>query len=149
MCTAGKIIFFDPFYFKNGNSSKPKYFLVIKVVENNVVLACLPSSIAHLPRDLVVSHGCVEIPDACINCYIFEPNQPVTTNGWGFPKWTMLYGNWLDDFPLDKLKENYPIEGVDYEIIGELTIEELKNVTNCFATSSVVKRKYKKWLLRP
>ena len=52
-----------------------------------------------------------------------------------------------DDFNLDELNERYLIPGVDYEIIGELTDVELKNVIDCFAKSSVVKRKYKRLLL--
>jgi hypothetical protein len=28
MLEEGNIIYFDPFYFKNGNTAKPKYFLV-------------------------------------------------------------------------------------------------------------------------
>lgn len=59
---------------------------------------------------------------------------------------TMLYGNWLDDFMIESLQTNYPIEGVDYEIIGELTDEELKKVIACFSNSSSVKRKYKRML---
>jgi hypothetical protein len=47
------------------------------------------------------------------------------------------------------LSDNYPIAGVDYEIVGDLTDAELKNVTDCFATSAIVKRKYKKWLQLP
>ena len=100
-----------------------------------------------MPQNFEVRHGCIEIPDACINCYVFEKNQPVTTQGWAFPLHTMLYGNWLDDFPLELLLQNYPLEGIDYEIKGELTPEELKKVIDCFATSATVKRKYKKWLL--
>lgn len=149
MYTPGKLIYFDPFYFKDGDKSKPKYFLVLKVVENNVILACLPSSINHLPQDIVMAHGCLEIPEACINCYIFEKNRPITKNDWSFPLHTMLYGNWLDDFPLEMLSRNYSIEGVDYEIIGELTDDEMKNVIACFSESATVKRKYKRWLLLP
>jgi hypothetical protein len=147
--TPGKLIYFDPFYFKDGNKSKPKYFLVLKVVENSVVLACLPSSVNHLPQGQKLAHGCLEIPDACINCYVFEKSRPITKDGWSFPFHTMLYGNWLDDFPLELLSRNYPISGVDYEIMGDLTDAELKNVTDCFSNSASVKRKYKKWLQLP
>jgi hypothetical protein len=62
---------------------------------------------------------------------------------------TMLYGNWRDDFLLEMLSNNYPIAGVDYEIVGDLTDAELKSVTDCFSTSATVKRKYKKWLQLP
>lgn len=54
---------------------------------------------------------------------------------------------WLDDFDITILEANHTIEGVDYEIIGDLTEEELKNVVDCFRASSSVKRKYKRWLI--
>jgi len=146
--TPGKLIYFDPFHFKDGSQPKPKYFLVLKVVNDNVILASLPSSVNHLPSMQVLSHGCLEIPDACINCYIFEPGRPVTTSGWSFSFHTMLYGNWLDDFDVKVLEANYSIQGVDYEIVGELTEHELKSIINCFASSSTVKRKYRRLLLQ-
>jgi hypothetical protein len=144
--TPGKLLYFDPFYFKNGSPEKRKYFLVLKVINGNAIIACLPSSKKHLPASQQINHGCLEIPDSGINCYIFKANEPVTKTGWAFDLDTMLYGMWLDDFSLDKLNETYSIKGVDYEIIGELTDIELQNVINCFANSSVVKRKYKKLL---
>ena len=146
MYTAGKLIYFNPFYFKDGTDSKPKYFLVLKVVNNDVVIASLPSSKIHLPQAQPLVHGCLEIPDACINCYIFEANRPITKCGWSFDMNTLLYGNWLDDYNLSILQSNYTIEGVDYEIIGSLTDAELQNVLNCFINSSTVKRKYKRLL---
>lgn len=60
----------------------------------------------------------------------------------------MLYGNWLDDFEVKVLETNYSIEGVDYDIVGELTEQELKNIIQCFASSSTVKRKYRRILLQ-
>jgi hypothetical protein len=144
--TAGKLIYFDPFHFKDGSQPKPKYFLVLKVIADNAIIASLPSSVNHLPRNQALKHGCLEIPDACINCYIFEPGRPITKSGWSFPLQTMLYGNWLDDFEISVLEANYHIEGVDYEIIGELTENELNGVISCFANSSIVKRKYRRIL---
>jgi hypothetical protein len=55
---------------------------------------------------------------ACINCYIFEAGRPITTSGWSFSFHTMLYGSWLDDFEISSLEKNYPIAGVDYEIVS-------------------------------
>jgi len=107
--TPGKLIYFDPFHFKDGSKPKSKYFLVLKVVGDNAILASLPSSVNHLPQAQALNHGCLEIPDACISCYIFEQNRPITTSGWSFPFHTMLYGNWLDDFEVSVLEKNYPI----------------------------------------
>ena len=146
MYTAGKLIYFDPFHFKDGSHPKPKYFLVLKVIGDNAILASLPSSVNHLPRSQPLNHGCLEIPEACINCYIFEPGRPITTSGWSFTFHTMLYGSWLDDYEISSLEKNYPIAGVDYEVVGDLTEVELNSIVHCFANSSSVKRKYRRIL---
>ena len=146
MYTPGKLIFFDPFFFKDGSASKPKYFLVLKVFNESVILASLPSSQSHLPINQKIEHGCLEISESGINCYVFEANRPITKNGWSFKFDTFLHGLWLDDFNIAELKANYSIEGVDYQIVGELTDEELNSVINCFKNSSSVKRKYKRIL---
>jgi hypothetical protein len=143
--TAGKIIHFNPFFFENGNS-KNKYFLVIKVIDGNAILASLPSSQDHLPTNTDIKHGCIELPDARITTYVFEANKPVTHSGWGFKQNTFLHGCWLDDYEISSLNKKYAIEKVDYNIIGELTTSELKSIIECFSNSVTVKRKYKKLL---
>ena len=145
MFTPGKLLYFDPFYFKDGGN-KPKYFLVIKIVGENVILASLPSSQVHLPATQEILHGCLEIPDSGINCYIFIANRPITKCGWCFQLNTFLYGFWLDEYNIDVLSTNYSIEGVDFEVVGELKDEELQSVIECFRNSSSVKRKYKRML---
>lgn len=146
MYTPGKLLYFDPFYFNNG-TSKPKYFLVLKVIENGTaILATLPSSVNHLPQLVSLVHGCIDVQNIGVNCYLFEADRPITKCGWSFPRLTMLYGNWIADFSINTLATNHPIEKVDYEIIGELTETELKSVIECFKNSSVVRRKYKRLL---
>lgn len=146
MYIAGNLIYFDPFYFKDGSTSKPKYFLVLKVYNDNAILASLPSSVDHLPRNIPINHGCIEIPEGCINCYVFKAKSSITKNNWSFDLDTFLYGQWIDDFSIELLNDIYPVEEIDYKIIGELTDQELQNVINCFSTSSSVKRKFKRLL---
>lgn len=54
------IIYFDPFYFKNGNTAKPKYFVVLKNIDNKKLIASLPTRTASIPRDMYVEDGCIE-----------------------------------------------------------------------------------------
>lgn len=143
MYTEGKLIYFDPFHFKDGSSS-PKFFLVLKVYNGNAILASLPSSKFHLPQNQEIKHGCLEIKDACISCYIFMANSPVTKDGWSFELNTFLYGQWIDEFIIQDLSSKYSLEGIDYDIIGELRDDELKKIIDCFLNSNVVKRKYKR-----
>ena len=147
MYNEGNIIYFDPFYFKDGDNAKPKYFLVLKRIGDKAILASLPSSKNHLPYFVTIAHGCVDIPESCISCYIFESKKAITKCGWSFDLNTFLYGNWIDDFSIEVLQDRYQIEGVEYEIIGQLTDEELKNVVKCFINSNVVKRSYRKMLV--
>lgn len=49
MFEEGNILYFNPFYFENGNQPKPKYFLVLKLTEDKAVLASLPTSHDHIP----------------------------------------------------------------------------------------------------
>ena len=146
MYTAGNIIYFDPFFFKNGSLPKPKYFLVLSTLDQHTILASLPSSKNHLPSDLPIVHGCINMPESCISCYIFQKQFPITEKEWAFPETTFLYGNWIDEFPLAILKETYKVEGLEYELIGTMKTDEFLKVKECFKNSATVKRKFKRIL---
>lgn len=146
MGNEGDILYFDPFYFKNGNSSKPKYFIVLKITGETSIIASLPSSKDFLPATVVKKHGCIEVPEACFNCYIFESNHIVTTNGWSFPLDTFVYGQQIDEYEISILKDIYPVQDLDFKIIGKLTAREFGLLKDCFIKSANVKRKYKRIL---
>ncbi|QDK80724.1 hypothetical protein EXU85_19770 [Spirosoma sp. KCTC 42546] len=146
MFIEGSLLYFDPFYFKSGNTAKPKYFLVLKVTANQTILASLPSSQDYVPSYQPIAHGCIELAEANFSCYVFIANQPVLTDGWAFPKNTFLYGQQIDEYPIETLADIYPVEGVDYQIIGQLTTDEFIRVKRCFTQSATVKRKYKRIL---
>jgi hypothetical protein len=84
--TEGSILFFDPFYFRNGNTAKAKFFIVLRVLDDKVVLATLPSSQDYVPATVVDAEEkpCIEIPEANFNCYYLKAQRTVTTNGWAF-----------------------------------------------------------------
>ena len=68
MFQEGHIIYFDPFYFKNGNTAKSKYFLILKCEENRNIIASLPTRKDSIPENETISDGCVELPD--MFCYL-------------------------------------------------------------------------------
>lgn len=146
MFTEGDILYFDPFYFKNGNPAKAKYFIVLAVTSTNTVLATLPSSKDFVPAGQAIEPGCIEIQIANFNCYVFSAGQPVATNGWAFPRNTFVYGQQLDEYSLYDLLSRYPVAGLDYEIKGRLTTDEFNRLRACLATSASVKRKFKRML---
>ena len=142
----GSILYFPRFYFKNGAASKAKYFIVLKNVGDEVLLISLPSSIDHLPRFIDQQHGCLEIPDGNVCCYIFKAGNIITDNNWSFDLDTYLYGEQIDEYELSLLNDIYPIEDIDYEVKGTLLGNELANLLACFSNSASVKRKYKRLL---
>ena len=146
MLSEKTLLYFTPFFFKNGTQAKPKYFIVIKTWGNNMLLAGLPSSQKHLPPDLLKVYGCLESPERCINCYAFEANKPVTDIGFTFPLDTYVYGQHLDEYETELLEDIYPVEGIDYEVKGQLKEKEFNDLVNCFKNSASVKNKYKRLL---
>jgi len=114
----GIVLYISPFYFKNGHSSKNKYFIILKVVSNEIVIASLPTRSNKAPALMQVEHGCNNDPERCFNCYIYQENKVITDSGFSFPIDTYIYGNEVEDYTLNVLESIYQIEGVDNEILG-------------------------------
>ena len=69
MFQEGSIIYFTPFYFKNGNTAKPKYFVVLKNQDDQNLLASLPTRKDNIPVRNEIQNGCLELPDINLNCF--------------------------------------------------------------------------------
>ncbi|MHC5310296.1 hypothetical protein ACYSNM_09605 [Myroides sp. LJL116] len=144
MLVPGNIIYFDPFYFKNGKPAKPKYFLVVSVNEDKSIIASLPSSQDFVPSYSEIEKGCCELPHANFNCFIIRPDEEVTKCGKSFPLKTYLYGHLLDFYSKEALTIQYPNEGSDYHIWGEMREDIFQTIKQCFLQSDNVKNKFKK-----
>lgn len=142
----GQIIYFTPFYFKNGNTAKNKYFIVLKNYRGKTILASLPTRRDNIPTKDTPDHGCVELPEINLNCFVFSPEIEITTNHKHFDFPTHIYGHQLDTFSLDILDETYNIETVDYEVWGVMKPKLFKSLVDCLKNSHTVKRKYKRLL---
>ena len=143
MYKPGTILYFNPFYFKSGSKDR-KYFIVLNNIDNKIIIATLPSSIAHIPTNMQGLHGCIDQPDYGISCYIFTAGRIIATNNFSFPLETYLHGHWIDEYDLEILNILYQIEGIEFEILGELKDEEFTKIIDCFKNSNVVKRKYRR-----
>lgn len=141
-----QIIYFNEFYFKNGNTSKPKYLIILGVVESKTVVASLPTRTNNAPALLDKKHGCINIDDRCFNCYLFEQGKPICENGFSFDLPTFIYGNQVEDYQLEILEDVYRIKGIDYEEKGILLDTEFDAIINCIINSASTKRKIKKLL---
>lgn len=144
MYSAGRIIYFDPFYFKSGNPAKAKYFIVLYNDSHNAIIASLPTRKDSIPANIPFKHGCINVDEININCYHFEANKIITTNNWAFELPTFVYGSQIDTYELHILKDVYRVEGTEYEIIGTLKQDEYKSIIKCFAESKSVKNKYRR-----
>ncbi len=146
MFKEGNILYFTPFYFKNGNTAKNKYFVVLRNVGNTTVLASLPTRRDSVPEKDVVECGCVEIPEINFNCFVIPPNVPVTECSRCLDFKTYIYGYQLDSYELVQLNELYQLEGTDYEFYGKMKEDLFRNLIACLKNSKAVKRKYKRLL---
>ncbi|WP_187478320.1 hypothetical protein [Amniculibacterium sp. G2-70] len=146
MFREGHIIYFDPFYFKNGNPAKPKYFVVLKCEGGKNIVASLPTRKDSVPQSATISNGCIELPEINLNCFVISNEQQITECGKHFDFTTYLYGHQIDDYLVSEMRDLYPNEGSDYEIWGMMKSEIFENLIQCFKFSKSVKRKYKKLL---
>lgn len=142
----GDVLYFDPFYFKDGKTPKPKYFIVLKITGSTTVLASLPSSLDYRPTTSSDAYGCIDVPEACFSCFVFKGGHPVATNGWAFPRDTFLYGQQIDEYEVAILHDIYPVAGLDYHIVGTLNDEAFRHLKQCFAESGSVKRRFRRLL---
>lgn len=146
MYSEGNIIYFNPFYFKNGNTSKEKYFVVLKTTEGEAILASLPTRKDSIPDKDVVENGCIELPDINMNCFVISPNIEVTECGKHFDFKTHLYGHEIDSYETKLMLEIYQIEGTDYVIWGKMKNDIFSSLIDCFRNSQSVKRKFRRFL---
>jgi len=139
--TEGTLLYFNPFVFKNGATPKPKYFIVLANMDNGVMLASLPTSKDHVPRDTEVKRGAVNIPERDVNVYVFEAGDQVTES-FAFPRRTFVYGEQVDDYTEDDLNGM----GASIQNLGVLKPEILADLRACLKQATNIKRKYLKWL---
>jgi hypothetical protein len=146
MFTEGNIIYFDPFYFKNGNTAKPKYFVVLKCLQDKPIVASLPTRKATIPQPNVMEHGCLELPGSNLNCFVIAPDFTVTCCGKSFQFATHLYGHQIDLYETNLMQETYPRQGKDYQVWGKMEDALFSALLDCFRNSASVKRKFKRLL---
>lgn len=146
MFEAGSILFFDPFYFENGNNPKPKYFLVIKELDGQVILASLPTSRDSVPATIEKIHGCIEHPEINFNCYYFKAGKLVASDQeddvhFAFPKDTYVYGFRIALFDVDIFNRQMAMEKTNVTIKGYLYDDEYRALIDCLKKSTAVKKK--------
>lgn len=143
--TEGTLLYIYNYSFEDGES-KNKFFLVLKNLDiSNSLLISLPSSQDYLPGDITAS-GCIDLPHADQNAFVFKEGEIVTNHNFSFTKRTYLYGRNVSSITNSDFKSRYPVEGVHFENKGKLKKRILDKIIECYKNSSTIPRKIKKLL---
>ncbi|NBW27295.1 MAG: hypothetical protein EBR38_01825 [Flavobacteriaceae bacterium] len=142
----GTLLHIPNYVFENG-TSKDKFFLVLKEIDDLQLIVSLPSSIEYFPTGTIVNHGCVDLHQAQQTTYCFKAGNIIdSTTSFSFSKDTYLHGCWLKDIDKNLFFQKYPVQDFHYVIKGIIDPPELKEIINCFKNSSSVKQRIKKLL---
>ena len=146
MFEPGNLLYFNPFIFPDGGDPKPKFFVVLGEVEETVLLASLPTSKDHIPSDVEVTSGCLEIPERMVNAYTFMANEVVTENGFFFEKNTFIYGQNIKTYNTAAFLQQQTTSQTEITEKGKLKDEIFTSLKDCLKNSDAVRKKFKKFL---
>lgn len=146
MFEPGNLLYFDPFIFPDGGEPKPKFFVVLGEIDESIILASLPTSKDHIPSDVPVKSGCLEIAERMVNAFIFQANEVVTDNGFFFDKNTFIYGQNIKTYNLISFLEQKMKGEVDITVKGKLIDNLFTSLKDCLKNSDAVRKKFKKYL---
>lgn len=141
MYPEGQLLCFAPFVFKSGAEPKKKYYIVLKHMDDKMMMASLPTSKNHIPGDVPLVSGCINIPERAVNAYVFFPEEKVT-DCFSFVLPTFVYGEQVDEYSREYI-ENMKTK---IEDLGKISDETMANLRNCLKQSVLIKRKYRKLL---
>lgn len=142
----GNILYITPYHGKF--ETKPKYFIILSVIDDSAIVANLPTSKDHIPSQLEKRHGCINSEEMQVNCYYFEQGKIVSECGsFSFPLNTYLYGEHVELLECANLDVRYSIEGEHYKKLCRLSDDEFQELKKCLSLSKKVKNKIKKHLL--
>ncbi len=151
MFETGNLLFFNPFIFKNGAKPQNKFMLVLGEDTNgNAVLASLPTSKDHVPGDVVLKSGCIEMPERQVNVFVFMADECVVeSDGTGqaafaFDVNTFVYGMDLDTYPIIAFQQQLSDGETKVKLIGKLSDAHFDALRECLQNSKMVKNKYKR-----
>lgn len=146
MFEPGNLLYFNPFIFPDGGDPKPKFFVVLGDVDETVLLASLPTSKDHIPSDLEVKSGCLEIPERMVNAYTFLANEVVTDNGFFFEKNTFVYGQNIKTYNTIAFSEQEKAGETEIELKGNLKADLFTALKDCLRNSDAVRKRFKQYL---
>lgn len=150
MFEEGSLLYFSPFLFKNGALPQNKFLIVLKNNNDGILLATLPTSKDHVPSNLEVKSGCIDIPERMLNIFVFMAGENVAIMEDGtffaFEKNTFIYGSNIDIYPIAQFDLQERMAQTNIEKIGILDKNIYNELIECLSKSKMVKNKFKKML---
>lgn len=150
MFEKGNLLLFRPFVFKNGAMPKDKFFLVLENTDGCMLLASLPTSKDHVPSDVEVKHGCIDLSERFVNVFVFLSGEEILckSNGerFSFSKNTFVYGANLDMYQVSQFELQERSAQTQIELVGRIDAELFEELVDCLAGSKMVKNKYRRML---
>ncbi len=113
MFEEGFIIYFTPFYFKNGNTPKNKYCIILKHTKDESIYLLTTRS-NKIPKHLMNDDYCISDDEINFSCFAFPINLEVTDCGKRFDFKTYCYTDSIDSFAINVMSEKYPTEDKDF-----------------------------------
>ena len=150
MFKAGNLLFFKPFIFKNGAPPQNKFMVVLGQDANgNTLLASLPTSKDHVPSDVEVKGGCIDLPERQVNVFVFIGGEIITieqedTSSFSFDVNTFIYGSDLDTYPVNTFHQQMADNITQVEFVGRISDTYFTALKECLQKSKMVKNKYKR-----
>lgn len=146
MLQPGNILYFSEYYFSNGNTSKPKYLIVLGEFKNRVIVYTLPTSQDKVPSFWVTQSGCNESESDGLSFYFFPANEIIALDtNFAFSMDTYLMGEGVDDQEFEYFNNIYNLEK-DCQYLGKLNSLEYNRLIDCFSKSKAVRNKHKRIL---
>lgn len=142
----GNLLYFNPFVFPDGGAPKPKYFLVLADIGEDVILASLPTSKDHVPADVILESGCIELSERMVNVFVLLAGEPVTTDGFSFRVNTFIYGANVKTYTTDAFVAQENANETVISIIGKMRDDVFSRIIECLKNSDAVRKRYKKFL---
>ena len=146
MFEPGNLLYFNPFIFPDGGDPKPKFFVVLGEIGDTMLLASLPTSKDHIPSDVTLTSGCIEIAERMVNAYIFMANDILTEEGFFFDKNTFIYGQNIKTYNTVAFLEQQYKGMTEIIVKGKLKDSIFKALKACLQNSDAVRKRYKKYL---
>jgi len=146
MFEVGNLLYFEPFIFPDRGNPKAKFFVVLADTGNGLLLGSLPTSKDHVPSDIPVIGGCLELPDRKVNAFAIMANQQITSSGFSFKENTFIYGANIQRYDAEVFLDQEAGGETIISVVGKLDTKLFNDIKDCLKNSDAVRKRFKQYL---